>query len=328
MWPLRKRVQTPRRPKVQVELNLPKAPPKKLKLLMDLRPEAHRSGPGPSKIMYRLTRAWRKVWVRRASLVVLPLCMIALIVWRTATDPAVIEMVAKQRAAMVESMASRPEFAVHGLRIRGASEELRPLVEMALEMPEKASSLNLEVGAMQARVVSLAAVRDAHVTLGADGMLDVAVDERVAEALWRDAEGGLWLVDRDGVEIASVTSRADKPGLPLVLGRGAPEYMTEALSLFNAVPDLQPRMRALIRIGERRWNVALDKGLTILLPEIRPTAALERVMAWHFGEELLDRSLVAVDMRIKDRPTLRMSPGAAETYRIDLERANGEGEET
>ena len=328
MWPLRKKPTASKRPRVQVELSLPKAPPKKLKLLMDLRPEAHRSGPGPSKIMYRLTRSWRKVWVRRAALVVLPLCMIAIIVWRTATDPAVIQMVSEQRAAMLDSMSSRPEFAVHGLRIRGASEPLKPMVEAALEMPENASSLNLEVGAMQARVVALPAVRDADVSLGADGMLDVVVDERIGEAVWRDAEGGLWLVDRDGVEIAEVANRAEKPKLPLVLGRGAPGRMDEALALFNAVPDLQPRMRALIRIGERRWNVALDKGLTILLPEKRATAALERVMAWHFGEDLLDRSLVAVDMRITERPTLRMSPGAAETYRIDLERANAEGEDT
>ena len=192
MWPLRRKAEAAKRPRVQVEMSLPKAPPKSLKLLMDLRPEAHRSGPGPSKIMYRLTRNWRKVWVRRVALVVLPLFLVSLGVWRVATDPAVIEMVADQRAKMVETMSARPEFAVKGVRIRGTSEGLRPVVETALEMPENASSLNLKVAEMQSRVVALAAVRDAHVTLGADGMLDVAVDERVGEALWRDPEGGLW----------------------------------------------------------------------------------------------------------------------------------------
>ena len=34
MWPLRKKPTASKRPRVQVELSLPKAPPKKLKLLM------------------------------------------------------------------------------------------------------------------------------------------------------------------------------------------------------------------------------------------------------------------------------------------------------
>lgn len=328
MWPLTRKPKTPQRPRVQVELTAPKAPSRPMKLLMDLRPEAHRSGPGPSKIVYRLTRSWKKVWIRRATLVVLPLAMITIIVWRTATDPGVIDAVAQKRAEIADMMAERPEFAVRGLRVRGASEALVPKVETAMALPERSSSLSLDVAAMQARVVALPAVRDARVQLAADGMLDVNVDERIGEALWRDEEGALWLVDREGVEIAAVDARKDRHDLPLVLGRGAPDTMAQALALFRAAPDLQPRLRAVIRIGQRRWNVAMDRGLTIMLPEDHPIAALERVMAWHFGEELLDRSLVAVDMRVTERPTLRMSPNAAETYRLDRERETAEGEDT
>ncbi|MEM7026584.1 MAG: cell division protein FtsQ/DivIB [Pseudomonadota bacterium] len=328
MWPLKRRSKAPKRPKVDVEMTLPKAPPKSLKLLMDLRPEAQMRGPGPSKVMYRLTRSWKKVWVRRTSLIVLPLCMIAIIVWRTATDPEVIATVAEKKAELLDMMAQRPEFAVHGLDVTGASDPLRSLVEETVALPERASSLDLDVAEIQKRIVALAAVRDAQVQLGVDGMLEIRVDEQIAEALWQDEEGSLWLVDRDGIEIAAVPERKARPDLPLVLGDAAPGRMEEALALFGAVPDLQPRLRAIVRVGKRRWNVALDRGLTILLPEREPVAALERVMAWHLGEELLDRSLVAVDMRLGERPTLRMSPAAAETYRLDRERANAEGEET
>lgn len=336
MWPLKRKPKAPKRPQVNVEVTdpktlsktLPKAPPKHLKLLMDLRPEAAMRGPGPSKIMYRLSRSWKKVWVRRASLIVLPLCMIAIILWRTATDPEVIRMVAEKRAELMDMMAERPEFAVRGVEVRGAAEPLRGKVEAAVALPERASSLDLDVAAIQKRIVELPAVRDAQVQLGANGMLEVRVDERIAEALWRDEEGSLWLVDRDGVEISGVSERKARPDLPLVLGEAAPAVMEEALALYQAVPNLQPRLRAVVRVGKRRWNVALDRGLTILLPERKPVSALERVMAWHLGEELLDRSLVAVDMRLTERPTLRMSPAAAETYRLDRERANAEGEET
>jgi len=56
------------RPKVEVERN--ETPRKRaVKLLMDLRPEAQKNrSPGPSKTMYRLTRIWKKTWVRRGAL--------------------------------------------------------------------------------------------------------------------------------------------------------------------------------------------------------------------------------------------------------------------
>jgi cell division protein FtsQ len=53
-----------------------------------------------------------------------------------------------------------------------------------------------------------------------------------------------------------------------------------------------------------------------MLPEADPEPALARVMALHFGEELLDRDLAVIDMRLGDRPTLRMTPRALETFRL------------
>ena len=297
-------------------------------LSLDFKAEAPKRSPGPSKLVYRLTRSWKKIWIRRTALVVLPVALVSALIWRAANDPVVIAAVYDARSALIDMMSERPEFAVKGVRVRGASESLAQEAEAALALPGNASSLNTDVVALQARLMEIPAIRDARVQLKSDGILDVVIDERIAEALWRDEEGSLWLVDREGVELAAVGNRADHADLPLILGRGAANRMTEALALFRAAPDLRPRLRALVRIGERRWNVTLDRGLTILLPESRPVAALERVMAWHFGEELLDRSLVSVDMRLPGRPTLRMSPEAAETYRIDLERANAEGEET
>lgn len=328
MWPLTRKRKAREQPRVRVEPAMSGEAVAPAQLSLDFRAAPPRRGPGPSKTVYRLTRSWKKAWVRRVALVILPVILVSTVVWRAAINPVVIATVSDTRTALIDMMSQRPEFAVKGVRVRGASAPLTKKVESALALPGNASSLNLDVTELQARLLKIAAVRDARVQLKSDGVLDVLVDERIAEALWRDGEGSLWLVDREGVELAGVADRGDHAGLPLILGRGAPKQMAEALSVYRAAPDLRPRLRALVRIGERRWNVALDRGLTILLPETRPVAALERVMAWHFGEELLDRSLVSVDMRLPERPTLRMSPAAAETYRIDLERANAEGEET
>ena len=39
-------------------------------------------------------------------------------------------------------------------------------------------------------------------------------------------------------------------------------------------------------------------------------------MALHYGEELLDRDVAVIDMRVPERPTLRLTPDAVEAYRL------------
>ena len=274
-----------------------------------------RPGPGPSKLAYRLSRIWKKAWVRRALLLAPVLCL-GLVAGRTAMSPAFAAWVGERRDAIVSALSARPEFAVRGFHVNGASAPLERAIGAVVELPPGASSLTLDVAAVQAGIAELGAVRSVRVKLGSDGILRIAVDERIAEALWRDAEGTLHLVDRDGVAIGPAGPRADRPALPVVLGEGAPAAMAEALALFRAQPDLRPRLRAFVRMGERRWNMVLDRGLTIMLPEEGAEPALARVMALHYGEELLDRDLAVIDMRLGDRPTLRMTPRALETFRL------------
>ena len=287
------------------------------------KPPERRPGPGPSKLAYRLARIWMKASIRRAVLLVPALCLV-LVAGRIAMSPAVAAWVDDRREAVVAALSSRPEFAVRGFRVTGASPALEQAIAAVVELPPGASSLTLDVAAVQARVAELGAVRSARVKLGSDGTLRIAIDERIAEALWRpghgegggDGQGELRLVDREGVAIGPAGPRALHPDLPVVIGVGAPEAIAEALALFRTVPDLRPRLRAFVRVGERRWNVALDRGLTILLPEEGAEPALARVMALHYGEELLDRDLAVIDMRLGARPTLRMTPRALEALRL------------
>lgn len=323
---LRADAKRPAKPMVQVEKSAA-VRPRALKLLMDLRPEA-KKGPGPSKFAYRWTRIWKKIWVRRVALMVVPGVLVALLGWRLVNSPMVHDAFADGKAAMIDTLSAMPEFAISGVVISGASQDLSNLIKGEVALPDGASTLTFDIEAARGRVVELAAVRQARVTVSADGMLNVDVVERLAAALWRDAEGVLWLADREGVILAAATTRQDHPGLPVILGAGATAAMGEALKLFDAVPDLRKRVRAIVRVGERRWNVVLDRDLVIMLPERGAKEALSRVMAWHYSEDLLDRGLVSVDMRLPDRPTVRMTQEAQDLYKVQQATQDAEGEDT
>ena len=144
------------------------------------------------------------------------------------------------------------------------------------------------------------------------------ITERVPVAVWR-TEDGLTLVDETGHRVAGLLSRADRADLPLIAGDGADAATPEALQLIAAAGPLTPRLRGLVRMGDRRWDLVLDRNQRILLPEKNPVQALERLLALDHAQDLMNRDVLAVDLRSDHRPTLRLTPNAL----ADIRRAQG-----
>jgi cell division protein FtsQ len=71
-------------------------------------------------------------------------------------------------------------------------------------------------------------------------------------------------------------------------------------------------VRASILVGERRWNVRLRNGLDIKLPENGVAGAIEQLLALNNNVRLLSRDIAAVDLRLRDRVTVRLSEKAAQ----------------
>ena len=108
-----------------------------------------------------------------------------------------------------------------------------------------------------------------------------------------------------------IEARADRLDLPLIAGDGAQDHIGEALALFRATGPISGRVRGLVRMGERRWDIVFDNGQRILLPTEQPVVALDSVMALHSAQDMLSRDVAVVDMRNGGRPTLRLNPLAA-----------------
>jgi hypothetical protein len=79
-------------------------------------------------------------------------------------------------------------------------------------------------------------------------------------------------------------------------------------------PLCRTRLRGLVRIGERRWDVVLDRDQRILLPADRRRGALERVIALDEAHELLARDIAVVDMRNPDAADRADEPEAVDEW--------------
>lgn len=216
-------------------------------------------------------------------------------------------------ADLRNSIEQRPEFMVKLMAIDGADDGLAAEVRTVLPLEFPVSSFDLDLEAMRETLTGLAAVKQAALRVKPGGVLHVTVTPRVPVAVWRTSEG-IALIDIEGRTIGDIETRAERMDLPLVLGGGADGAVAEALDLIRTAAPLSDRLRGLVRMGARRWDVVLDRDQRILLPETQPIQALERVIALESAEELLTRDVARVDMRLAQRPTVQMNKAATEEW--------------
>ncbi len=270
-----------------------------------------RRDPSPSRWRYRLDRLGRRGYVRfalRRLTVPAGFALAALWAWQSPTvHDLALDLAERARAAVVE----RPEFAVSRLDIHGGSPDLQARVETRLDLNLPVSSLALDLAALKAEVETIPGVARAEPKVMADGALRIELAQRAPAALWR-WDGQLHLLDADGVIIGPVAARAARPNLPLIVGEGADRAVAQGLALWDLAQPINDRLRGLVRVGERRWSLALSSGMVVHLPEKDPEAALRRLLHLERDEQLLDREVSVVDLRDPERPTLRLTPRAVD----------------
>jgi cell division protein FtsQ len=180
----------------------------------------------------------------------------------------------------------------------------------ALIVPEgRHSLLALDPEDVQARVESLDWVASARVRRLWPSRLVVEVERRQSYARWQEA-GEVSVIDVNGERLLAERA-ADHPDLPLVIGAGAGAVAQPLLVALEELPEVRARLRALVRVGDRRWNVELANGATIALPEEGAVEALRRLESLQAEYALLDRPLAQLDMRAPGRLAVRVHPALA-----------------
>lgn len=266
--------------------------------------------PAPSRLGYRYQRLMLTPGFRALVRTGVPVMLIGIIVANWFSHVENRQMLQDRIAQAKETFQTRPQFMVQSMQITGAEAELQAQVAALLPVTFPVSSFDLDLEAMRRTVEALDAVRAARVRMGEGSTLEVVIDPRVPAALWRDS-GTLRLIDASGVQSGTIATRAARLDLPLIAGDGAEQHIQEALALYAGAGPLRDRVRGLVRMGERRWDIVLDRDQRILLPAEGAVAALDRIIALDTAQDMLERDVAIVDMRNAQRPTLRMNEEAA-----------------
>ncbi|HEY4251850.1 MAG TPA: cell division protein FtsQ/DivIB [Roseomonas sp.] len=276
------------------------------------RPSAPQDRPSRLKLWLRRRRALLKP--AALGLVALGLCGVAAAaIW--AADPA------GRARSMVEGMGDIGldlGMSVQEVVLEGRQNTPIDMIRAALGVSRGDPLLGFSLEAARERLESIAWIQRAQIERRLPGSLIIHLEERQPFAIWQQ-DGRFVVIDRDGRVVAR--DRLDQFGpLPLVVGTGADRTAAALYDLLHAQPDIAARVQAMVRIGERRWNLKLHNGADVMLPEGAEAAAITRLAELQRDQKLLDRPLLAIDMRLPDRLVLRQSPAPQEAPRATTSR--------
>lgn len=138
-------------------------------------------------------------------------------------------------------------------------------------------------------------VKDAAIERRMPNVLYVSITERKPIAIWQK-DKKLYLVDEEGHVIAPDDIKKFV-GLTHVIGNDAP---ANALSLNEELekdPELAKKVVSAVRYGDRRWNLILEQGITIKMPEISFDKAYRYLSKLNESGKLFDNNYKVIDLR-------------------------------
>ena len=186
-------------------------------------------------------------------------------------------------------------FGISQVHIVGNGRTPGESIVAALGIKPGQSIFDADVQTARLRLKKLDWVADADVRRRYPDDISVRIVEKLPFALWQSPDNKLWVVERDGGLITTDGVEQFKK-LPLLAGAGG----SNAADIVDAVSQhraIAARVRAYQRIEERRWNLILDDGVVVKLPELNWGKELDALDHLIIDEGILERDVIEIDLR-------------------------------
>ncbi len=207
------------------------------------------------------------------------------------------------------AMANSAGFRITSVAINGRKHLTQDEVLAIGGVNGHSSLLFLDASSVREKLKADPWISEATVLKLYPGQLRIDIVERAPFALWQ-RNGQLSVISEDGAVLERyVSPRFVK--LPLVVGKGAETRARDFLALLARYPQINTVTKAAVLVGERRWNLRLNDGLDIRLPESDVGNALLALSNLDKNEHLFAKDIVAIDLRQPDRLVVQMSDDAA-----------------
>lgn len=196
-------------------------------------------------------------------------------------------------------------FGIDRVTISGIAELSEIEVLVAAGIDSKTSLAFFDAEEARKRLESAPLIREATIRKLYPGEVAITLVEREPFALWQ-VKGELFVIAADGTVIDKMDD-GRFAHLPLVVGADANNRAREYIALRGEAGAMAAHIRAATLVSGRRWNLKLDNGMDVRLPEVEPAAAVKRLAALQADHRIMDKDLLAIDLRQVDRIVMRLT---------------------
>jgi len=192
-------------------------------------------------------------------------------------------------------------FGVYEIRITGNRRVPTDTIFAALGLKPGQSIFFIDLPAARARIMALDWIQSTDVVRRYPDAITVSVVEKRPFALWqtppdKNGQSRLAVVERAGGVITTIDAEKFSK-LPKLVGEGAPEAAGQLVDAVLNHRAVSARVAAYERVSGRRWNLLLNDGVVVKLPEadwLKELDALEHLIV---DNGILERDVTEIDLR-------------------------------
>jgi cell division protein FtsQ len=201
----------------------------------------------------------------------------------------------------IDTITADAGFGISEIHITGNRRTPYRQVLEVLGMKPGQSIFSADLWRARGRLARLEWIASAEIHRRYPDAIFVTLVEKRPFALWQapaDAKGeaSIYVVERNGGPITSHDLEKFRR-LPKLVGAGAPGAAADLVDAVAAHRAVAARIAAYARISKRRWNLILDNGVTVQLPESGWQKELDALEHLIIDGSILERDITQIDLR-------------------------------
>jgi cell division protein FtsQ len=249
----------------------------------------------PNNPISRLYGRLRAFLIFRRPMLFMTLGIIVLTVLAALFASGVIGRTVHRAGAASDAVVADAGFGISKLHLAGNVRTSQATILAALGFKPGQSIFSADLPAARARLLGLPWVAGAEVKRRYPDDIGVRIVEKQPFARYQSPKG-LYVVERSG---SLITDRDLEPfvNLPLLAGDGAPRAAAAFIDAVARHRAILARVQTYQYQSARRWNLVLDNGVIVKLPETGWQKQLDALDYLIVEKGVLERDLAEIDLR-------------------------------
>lgn len=182
------------------------------------------------------------------------------------------------------------------------------------------SMMAIESQDVKEKIEALSWVKQASVHRILPNILQISIQGK-SPFVTVEKEGRIEVLDAEGSTLPMEHTDLVEPLLHLS-GEGAFEASHELINILADTPYLSKNIRLAKRVSDRRWDIYLNNGILVKVPESNYARAWEEVAKLSQQEGLFSYEVNVIDLRVDGKVIINSPIGQNQLAQLELDRLN------